>query len=111
MGGASGGASSGSAPPMSPARLSVPRPVCSRQAEAGASRGGAASRARPISRQRSATASSSQRPAPVTATVKIQNSSAPPSSVGRSEEHTSELQSREKLVCRLLLEKKNTANP
>src|SRR5690606_41745860 len=27
--------------------------------------------------------------------------------VGRSEEHTSELQSREKLVCRLLLEKKN----
>src|SRR5690606_41890258 len=28
------------------------------------------------------------------------------SQVGRSEEHTSELQSREKLVCRLLLEKK-----
>src|SRR5690606_42027487 len=28
----------------------------------------------------------------------------------RSEEHTSELQSRENLVCRLLLEKKNTAN-
>src|SRR5690606_41729118 len=28
----------------------------------------------------------------------------------RSEEHTSELQSREKLVCRLLLEKKNTTN-
>src|SRR5436309_8354945 len=28
---------------------------------------------------------------------------------GRSEEHTSELQSREKLVCRLLLEKKNAA--
>src|SRR5690606_41049773 len=27
----------------------------------------------------------------------------------RSEEHTSELQSRENLVCRLLLEKKNTA--
>src|SRR5690606_39389389 len=27
----------------------------------------------------------------------------------RSEEHTSELQSREKLVCRLLLEKKNNA--
>src|SRR5690606_18684171 len=27
--------------------------------------------------------------------------------VGRSEEHTSELQSRENLVCRLLLEKKN----
>src|SRR5690606_41819153 len=29
-------------------------------------------------------------------------------SVKRSEEHTSELQSRENLVCRLLLEKKNT---
>src|SRR5690606_42103368 len=29
-------------------------------------------------------------------------------SVPRSEEHTSELQSRENLVCRLLLEKKNT---
>src|SRR3712207_7506929 len=30
--------------------------------------------------------------------------------VRRSEEHTSELQSRQYLVCRLLLEKKNTAN-
>src|SRR5690606_40626983 len=29
-------------------------------------------------------------------------------SPGRSEEHTSELQSRENLVCRLLLEKKNS---
>src|SRR3712207_8573423 len=29
----------------------------------------------------------------------------------RSEEHTSELQSRQYLVCRLLLEKKNTAKP
>src|SRR3712207_7392051 len=29
----------------------------------------------------------------------------------RSEEHTSELQSRQYLVCRLLLEKKNTAHP
>src|SRR5436309_8772254 len=29
----------------------------------------------------------------------------------RSEEHTSELQSRENLVCRLLLEKKNDAHP
>src|SRR5436309_9575474 len=29
----------------------------------------------------------------------------------RSEEHTSELQSRENLVCRLLLEKKNTIGP
>src|SRR5207302_9532613 len=32
--------------------------------------------------------------------------SEPPSSSRRSEEHTSELQSRENLVCRLLLEKK-----
>src|SRR5690606_40744229 len=31
-----------------------------------------------------------------------------PGGVFRSEEHTSELQSRENLVCRLLLEKKNT---
>src|SRR5690606_40076772 len=31
-------------------------------------------------------------------------------SVPRSEEHTSELQSRENLVCRLLLEKKNKSN-
>src|SRR5690606_42038150 len=29
----------------------------------------------------------------------------------RSEEHTSELQSRENIVCRLLLEKKNRINP
>src|SRR5437870_7773267 len=33
---------------------------------------------------------------------------AAPSVVGRSEEHTSELQSRGHLVCRLLLEKKKT---
>src|SRR5690606_42096324 len=31
--------------------------------------------------------------------------------VNRSEEHTSELQSRENLVCRLLLEKKEAAQP
>src|SRR3712207_8405086 len=31
----------------------------------------------------------------------------PPRAGGRSEEHTSELQSRQYLVCRLLLEKKN----
>src|SRR5690606_29358685 len=34
--------------------------------------------------------------------------SSPPLSIPRSEEHTSELQSRENLVCRLLLEKKKT---
>src|SRR5438874_3163229 len=32
----------------------------------------------------------------------------PPRAASRSEEHTSELQSRRDLVCRLLLEKKNT---
>src|SRR5690625_6406915 len=34
-------------------------------------------------------------------------STRPPAFAGRSEEHTSELQSRGQLVCRLLLEKKN----
>src|SRR5690606_41004927 len=34
-------------------------------------------------------------------------SASAPATPGRSEEHTSELQSRENLVCRLLLEKKN----
>src|SRR5690606_40321003 len=34
----------------------------------------------------------------------------PPNMHWRSEEHTSELQSRENLVCRLLLEKKKTTN-
>src|SRR3712207_7842012 len=33
------------------------------------------------------------------------------SPAGRSEEHTSELQSRQYLVCRLLLEKKNSFRP
>src|SRR3712207_7998168 len=34
-----------------------------------------------------------------------------PRSLERSEEHTSELQSRQYLVCRLLLEKKNPVHP
>src|SRR3712207_8196818 len=34
----------------------------------------------------------------------------PPVGAGRSEEHTSELQSRQYLVCRLLLEKKKNSN-
>src|SRR3712207_7646780 len=34
-----------------------------------------------------------------------------PAPARRSEEHTSELQSRQYLVCRLLLEKKNTKKP
>src|SRR5690606_27325425 len=35
----------------------------------------------------------------------------PQGCIARSEEHTSELQSRENLVCRLLLEKKNKSHP
>src|SRR3712207_7207462 len=35
----------------------------------------------------------------------------PPALLVRSEEHTSELQSRQYLVCRLLLEKKKNASP
>src|SRR3712207_8899648 len=35
----------------------------------------------------------------------------PPRPTARSEEHTSELQSRQYLVCRLLLEKKKKLNP
>src|SRR5690606_41852235 len=40
--------------------------------------------------------------------ITIQESAGEPVHVWRSEEHTSELQSRENLVCRLLLEKKKT---
>src|SRR5690606_42159097 len=38
---------------------------------------------------------------------KVPRRQSPPNLLARSEEHTSELQSRENLVCRLLLEKKN----
>src|SRR3712207_7903644 len=38
----------------------------------------------------------------------LRTSAPSPCSCGRSEEHTSELQSRQYLVCRLLLEKKKT---
>src|SRR3712207_7068939 len=72
----------------------------------------------------SSTASSSTcRPAPAATSCAITRSSAtatpssgspPPTSATtatpRSEEHTSELQSRQYLVCRLLLEKKKTHN-
>src|SRR5207302_10562121 len=53
--------------------------------------------------------SSSSRASPArtsTFTANQVSSSAPANCVCRSEEHTSELQSRENLVCRLLLEKK-----
>src|SRR3989442_8787081 len=48
----------------------------------------------------------SRRPAP----TKLQDVVASPITVARSEEHTSELQSRPHLVCRLLLEKKKKNN-
>src|SRR5690606_40282913 len=43
--------------------------------------------------------------------VDVMRSCSTPISSARSEEHTSELQSRENLVCRLLLEKKKTKRP
>src|SRR6202000_2913684 len=42
------------------------------------------------------------------ATLRPRSGNSTPSSLARSEEHTSELQSPVHLVCRLLLEKKNT---
>src|SRR3712207_6945764 len=68
----------------------------------------------PISQRCSATASSSRRATSRTLlrcaarlrTLKASFLRAPTSRVRRSEEHTSELQSRQYLVCRLLLEKK-----
>src|SRR5690606_37741934 len=49
-------------------------------------------------------------PAPVSV-ITMFNAAALPRRYFRSEEHTSELQSRENLVCRLLLEKKNKIAP
>src|SRR5690606_12198654 len=46
----------------------------------------------------------------VGATAAVQNASEVAAAILRSEEHTSELQSRENLVCRLLLEKKKKQN-
>src|SRR5690606_42019677 len=43
---------------------------------------------------------------PIKLETKLSGPGSPEPSAGRSEEHTSELQSRENLVCRLLLEKK-----
>src|SRR5690606_41884759 len=56
------------------------------------------------------------RRAPGAAAAQRQRLARPPGAAGapgagRSEEHTSELQSRENLVCRLLLEKKNKTPP
>src|SRR3712207_7767359 len=49
-------------------------------------------------------------PAPVASTTGPVSSAATVSTVPRSEEHTSELQSRQYLVCRLLLEKNKLRN-
>src|SRR2546430_3920739 len=50
-------------------------------------------------------------PEPVTQWIMESSFGPPPWLVARSEEHTSELQSQSKLVCRLLLEKKKTEEP
>src|SRR5690606_39813994 len=47
---------------------------------------------------------------PYTPTLTYGSDADPPGFPPRSEEHTSELQSRENLVCRLLLEKKKNSN-
>src|SRR5690606_39676863 len=49
------------------------------------------------------------RPVPGTGDDRLGQGPLPRDVRGRSEEHTSELQSRENLVCRLLLEKKNSS--
>src|SRR5690606_41641164 len=75
-------------------------PISARRRKAGPAVPNSASRsptATPIPRASSASSTST------TATSATSWASAPPA---RSEEHTSELQSRENLVCRLLLEKK-----
>src|SRR2546430_6926743 len=50
-------------------------------------------------------------PVPLIAVVLMVVLPAPPTVNGRSEEHTSELQSQSNLVCRLLLEKKKESRP
>src|SRR3712207_7467970 len=64
-----------------------------------------ASAAKPMRRSKASSADTSTRCAPVR--IRPQRTSAVcPTTPTRSEEHTSELQSRQYLVCRLLLEKK-----
>src|SRR5690554_4184614 len=52
-----------------------------------------------------------QASSPASRRIRIASSAAPGGTITRSEEHTSELQSRPQLVCRLLLEKKNRRLP
>src|SRR5687768_18186436 len=64
-------------------------------------------KARRVMWRRSTGVRRSRRPPPMpSATISALSSSFPPRGALRSEEHTSELQSRLHLVCRLLLEKK-----
>src|SRR2546430_10956293 len=58
-----------------------------------------------------ATSGSGQRRATTQATAATTPPSTRTTGRGRSEEHTSELQSQSNLVCRLLLEKKKKKNP
>src|SRR3712207_7873566 len=51
-----------------------------------------------------------RRPSRATSPPSLPRSTARPTDPARSEEHTSELQSRQYLVCRLLLEKKKTTS-
>src|SRR3712207_8961171 len=69
------------------------------------------SEARPPSSARRAAASASRRCRRPSTTTCGSRCRSPRSATRRSEEHTSELQSRQYLVCRLLLEKKNSYRP
>src|SRR3712207_8458024 len=62
----------------------------------------------PASTRRTPYSITARTPSP-RSTVVVTPRSASPTSSSRSEEHTSELQSRQYIVCRLLLEKKQTA--
>src|SRR5438445_3310955 len=87
----------------SPASSAVPPAARSSTSPAPATRFSALSRSLPPQAHPSRTPPCSRTPPPASSSA----NSAPPASPGRrSEEHTSELQSRQYLVCRLLLEKK-----
>src|SRR2546430_12085666 len=64
----------------------------------------------PARPRRPSTGQDGGRPA-VRRAVRADQSGVLPGGLRRSEEHTSELQSQSNLVCRLLLEKKNTTAP
>src|SRR3712207_8806925 len=69
------------------------------------------SSAAPSRRSTGAARTSPPRTAPSSAACGSRSSTRRPGTPARSEEHTSELQSRQYLVCRLLLEKKKTKRP